>query len=214
MTTHVKICGLRTDEALGAALDGGADSVGFVFFPPSPRNIAPADARPLAARARGRARVVALLVDPDDALIDQVVTIVDPDMLQLHGEETPARVGAIRKRWGKSVMKAVKIETGADARKALDYRAVADLILFDARPPAGATRPGGHGAAFDWHVLDDIKTELPRFMLSGGLTPGNVAEAIGITGAPMVDVSSGVERRPGEKDPDLIRAFLRAAKAL
>jgi phosphoribosylanthranilate isomerase len=214
MTTQVKICGLRTLDALQAALDGGAEHVGFVFFPPSPRNIAPEAAVPLAAEARGRARIVALMVDPDDALIDRVVAAIDPDMLQLHGEETPARVAEIRRRWGKPAMKAIKVETTADARRALDYRAVADLILFDARPPAGATRPGGHGAAFDWHVLDKIKAEITHFMLSGGLTPGNVAEAIRITGAPMVDVSSGVERQPGEKDLPLIGSFIRAAKGV
>jgi phosphoribosylanthranilate isomerase len=211
-TTQVKICGLKTDAALDAALAGGADYVGLVFFPPSPRNITPEEARPLAARARGRAKIAALLVDPDDALLDAVMAAVDPDVLQLHGEETPERVRQIKRRLGKPVMKAIKVATAGDAETALDYAGVADLILFDARAPKDATRPGGHGAAFDWRLLDGIKERVP-FMLSGGLTPDNVAEAIRITGAAMVDVSSGVESRPGEKDPELIRRFLQVAKA-
>ncbi len=211
-TTKVKICGLKTEAALEAALAGGADYVGLVFFAPSPRNITPEAASPLADKARGRAKIVALLVDPDDALIDAVIAAVDPDLLQLHGEETPERVAEVRRRWGKPVMKAIKVATAEDALAALDYADAADLILFDARPPRDSSRPGGHGTAFDWHILDGIKGRLP-FMLSGGLTPDNVAEAIRITGAPMVDVSSGVERRPGEKDPELIRRFLQAAKA-
>jgi phosphoribosylanthranilate isomerase len=211
-TTKVKICGLRTEEALEAALAGGADYVGLVFFPPSPRNISPAAAKALADKVRGRAKIVALLVDPDDALIEAVVAAVDPDLLQLHGDETPERVAEVRRRWGKPVMKAIKVATAEDALAALDYAEAADLILFDARAPKHSTRPGGHGAAFDWHLLDGVKGRMP-FMLSGGLTPDNVAEAIAITGAPMVDVSSGVERSPGQKDPELIRRFLQAAKA-
>jgi len=211
-TTKVKICGLRTEAALEAALAGGADFVGLVFFPPSPRNLAPEAARGLAARARGRAGIVALMVDPDDALIAAVAAAVDPDMLQLHGEESPERVAEVRQRWGKPVMKAIKVETAADAAAALRYRNSADLILFDARAPHESTRPGGNGAPFDWRALAAVKDQLP-YMLSGGLTPDNVADAIRITGAAMVDVSSGVEARPGEKDPELIRRFLRAAKA-
>lgn len=211
-TTKVKICGLKTEATLDAALAGGADYVGLVFFPPSPRNIQPAAAKALAAKARGRAKIVALMVDPDDALIDTVVATADPDLLQLHGEETPARLREVRGRWAKSVMKAVKVATAEDAERALDYLGAADLILFDARAPADSTRPGGHGAAFDWHALDGIEHRVP-FMLSGGLSPDNVAEAIRITGAPAVDVSSGVEVRPGEKDPELIRRFILAAKA-
>jgi phosphoribosylanthranilate isomerase len=210
--TQVKICGLRTEAALEAALAGEADYVGLVFFPPSPRNIAPEAARALAARARGRAKIVALTVDPDDALIEAVIASADPDMLQLHGEETPARVRQIRRRWGKPVMKAIKVATAQDALAARDYAGVADLILFDARAPEDSTRPGGHGAPFDWSALAGVSDGL-AFMLSGGLTPDNVADAIRITGAPMVDVSSGVETRPGEKDPELIRRFLRVAKA-
>jgi phosphoribosylanthranilate isomerase len=208
--TLVKICGLKTEAALEAALDGGADFVGLVFFPPSPRNIAPEAAAPLAARARGRAKIVALLVDPDDALIERVIDAVSPDLLQLHGEETPERVRAIRQRFGKDVMKAIKVKSAEDVAEASRYHGAADLLLFDARPPAGADRPGGHGMTFDWRILQDAAHP---YMLSGGLTPDNVAEAIRSTGARMVDVSSGVERVPGEKDAGLIRRFLAAAKA-
>jgi phosphoribosylanthranilate isomerase len=211
-TTKVKICGLKTEAALEAALAGGADYVGLVFFPPSPRNITPETAGPLAARARGRARIVALMVDPDDALLDAVVSAVDPDLLQLHGEESPERVAEVRRRWARPVMKAVKIETAEDADAALAYRSTADLILFDARAPEDSPLPGGNGAAFDWGALASVKDKV-AYMLSGGLTPDNVAEAIRATGARIVDVSSGVEARPGEKDPTLIQRFLRAAKA-
>jgi phosphoribosylanthranilate isomerase len=213
MTTKVKICGLRTEAALDAALAGGADYVGLVFFPPSPRNVTPEAAKVLAAKARGRAKVVALMVDPDDALIDTVVAAAAPDLLQLHGDETPERVAAIRARWGRPVMKALAVATAEDARAAARYQAVADLILFDARAPADSTRPGGNGAPFDWRVLLGVSDGLP-FVLSGGLTPDNVAEAIRLTGAAIVDVSSGVESSPGEKDPELIRRFLDAAKGV
>lgn len=211
MTTKVKICGLRTEAALEAALAGGADYVGLVFFPPSPRNVTPAVARTLADKARGRAHIVALTVDPDDALLDAIVATVAPDMIQLHGEESPERVAAVRRRCGIPVMKAIKVEAAEDARRALAYREAADLVLFDARAPADSTRPGGNGAPFDWRALVGVKDEV-AFMLSGGLTPDNVAEAIRATGAQIVDVSSGVESSPGEKDPGLIRRFLDAAK--
>jgi phosphoribosylanthranilate isomerase len=211
MTTQVKICGLKSEVALDAALDAGADYVGLVFFPPSPRNVTPAIAETLAAKARSRAKIVALMVDPDDALIATVMASAAPDILQLHGNESPERAREIQRHWSKPVMKAVKVETAADARAAEDYRGAADLILFDARPPADATRPGGNGAPFDWRTLLGIEHRLP-YVLSGGLTPDNVAEAIRVTGAAVVDVSSGVESSPGEKDPDLIRRFLRAAK--
>jgi phosphoribosylanthranilate isomerase len=213
MPTKVKICGLKTEAALDAALLGGADYVGFVFFPASPRNVAPATAKVLASKVRGRAKVVALMVDPDDALIADVVAATAPDLIQLHGSETSARVADIRARWGIPVMKAVPVETADDARAARRFFPAADLILFDARAPADSTRPGGNGAPFDWRMLLGFAHEVP-FMLSGGLTPDNVAEAIRLTGAAIVDVSSGVESRPGEKDPDLIRRFLRAAKGV
>jgi phosphoribosylanthranilate isomerase len=211
MATKVKICGLKTEAALEAALAAGADYVGLVFFPESPRNVAPETAKALAARARGRAQIVALMVDPDDALIETVMSAAAPDILQLHGEETPERVGEISSRWGRPVMKAIRVATAEDARAAADYRDAADLILFDARAPADSTRPGGNGAPFDWRALAGVGGKL-SYALSGGLTPDNVAEAIRITGAEIVDVSSGVESRPGEKDAELIRRFLRAAK--
>jgi phosphoribosylanthranilate isomerase len=213
MSVEVKICGLKTPAALEAALAGGADYVGLVFFPPSPRNVAPETAAALAAKARGRARIVALTVDPDDALLDAIVAAAAPDLIQLHGDETPERVAEIRGRWGRRIIKAVPVETAGDVQEARRYQAVADLVLFDARAPATSTRPGGNGAPFDWRSLLGLEDGLP-FVLSGGLTPDNVADAIRLTGAAVVDVSSGVESRPGEKDPDLIRRFLRAAKGV
>ena len=214
MTVKVKICGLKTEAALLAALEGGADYVGFVFYPPSPRSLLPKEAARLAQLARGRAGVVALLVDPEDELLDEVVGAVEPDLIQLHGKETPERVAEIRKRWGRPVMKAISVETRADADRALEYRGAADLFLFDAKPPRGmaGALPGGNGIAFVWHALDGVKDKV-RFMLSGGLDPDNVAAAIKLTAPEVVDVSSGVETRPGDKDPRLIRLFLAAAKA-
>src|SRR5262245_57604704 len=165
--TKVKICGLKTEAALEAALAGGADYIGLVFFPPSPRSLAPESARPLADQARGRAKIVALMVDPDDALLEAVVGAVDPDLLQLDGDEPPQRVAEVRRRWAKPVMKAIKVETAADAEAALAYRGVADLILFDARAPRDSTRPGGNGAPFDWQALSAVKDRV-LYMLSGG----------------------------------------------
>ena len=211
MPAKVKICGLKTQAALEVALDGGADYVGLVFFPPSPRYLTPARAEAIAAMARGRAKIVALLVDADDGLVADVVAAAAPDILQLHGQETRQRVSEIRCRWGIPVMKAVAVETAEDARAGLQFCPAADLILFDARAPEASTRPGGNGAPFDWRLLAGVTGTAP-FVLSGGLTPDNVAEAIRITGAAIVDVSSGVESRPGEKDPELIRRFLCAAK--
>ncbi len=213
MPTLVKICGLRTAETLAAALTGGADFVGLVFFPPSPRNLTPEAARPLATLARGRAKVVALMVDPADALITAVMEACKPDLLQLHGAETVERVAEIRRRFAVPVMKAIKVETAADAAGALAYAGVADHILFDAKAPKGlaGALPGGNGLSFDWRALEAVKGKLD-FMLSGGLTPQNVATAIMLTGAWAVDVSSGVESRPGEKDPAAIAAFLAAAR--
>ena len=212
MTTLVKICGLSTPETLDVAIDAGADMVGFVFFSASPRNVSLHTARELAARVKARAEKVALTVDADDAMLANIVDILRPDLLQLHGKETPARVGAIAQRFGLPVMKALAIETKADLAAIPPYGKVADRLLFDARPPRDATRPGGLGTPFDWHLLENIALPVP-FMLGGGLDPGNVAEALRITQAPAVDVSSGVERAPGEKDPEKIRAFIHAARA-
>jgi phosphoribosylanthranilate isomerase len=212
MSVLVKICGLSTSETLDVALDAGADMVGFVFFPPSPRTISFEQARALGLRVNGRARKVALVVDADDALLEQIVAALKPDMLQLHGHETPQRVAAIRESFGLPVMKALAIETKADLATIAPYTGVADRLLFDARPPRDATRPGGLGKSFDWHLLENLELSIP-FMLSGGLDPGNVAEALRITRAPGVDVSSGVESTPGVKDSEKIRAFIRAARA-
>jgi phosphoribosylanthranilate isomerase len=207
----VKICGLSTPEALDVALDAGADMVGFVFFPPSPRHLSLDAARSLGARVNGRAQKVALTVDADDATFEALVEAFHPDMLQLHGKETPTRVTALKKRFGLPVMKAIAVETKGDLAAVAPYAGFADRLLFDARAPREATRPGGLGKTFDWHLLENLDPGVP-FMLSGGLDAGNVAEALRITRAPGVDVSSGVERAPGEKDPDKIRAFIRAAR--
>jgi phosphoribosylanthranilate isomerase len=212
MPLLVKICGLSTRETLDAALDAGADMVGFVFFPPSPRHLSLETARELGKRAGRNAVKVALTVDADDAALGNIVEALRPDLLQLHGGETTARLRDIKQTFGLPVMKAMAVETAADLAALPGYAAVADRILFDARPPKGATRPGGLGAAFDWHVLDNLDLKLP-FMVSGGLNADNVAEAARLTRAGGVDVSSGVERAPGVKDVEMIRAFIRAARA-
>lgn len=211
MPLLVKICGLKTPEALDTALEAGADQVGFVFFPPSPRNLGYEAARKLGERVKGRAGKVALTVDATDEMLGDIVEALRPDMLQLHGTETPERVVAVRTRFGLPVMKALPIEDRASLSPIRLYAQVADKILFDARAPREATRPGGLGKTFDWRLLDGVDPGVP-FMLSGGLDVGNVADALAITRAPGVDVSSGVERAPGEKDPDKIRAFVRAAR--
>jgi phosphoribosylanthranilate isomerase len=211
MSLLVKICGLRTPDHLDAALGAGADLVGFVFFPPSPRNLPVTAARALGERVGGRAGKVALTVDADDATLEAIVTALAPDMLQLHGRETPERVIALKSKYGLPVMKAIPVEARSDLVAAAAYAKVADRLLFDARAPRDATRPGGLGQPFDWHLLEELEPGIP-FMLSGGLDAGNVAQALKITRAPGVDVSSGVERAPGEKDADKIRAFVRAAR--
>jgi phosphoribosylanthranilate isomerase len=211
MPLIVKICGLSTADALDAALDASADMVGFVFFLPSPRNIAPAVACDLGQRVKGRALKVALTVDAADALFEAIVDALQPDILQLHGHEPPERLAALKARFGLPVMKAIPVETRADLAAIDRYRGVADRFLFDARAPREATRPGGLGKPFDWHLLENVQAGTD-YLLSGGLDTGNVAEALAITGAPGVDVSSGVERRPGEKDPEKITAFVKAAR--
>jgi phosphoribosylanthranilate isomerase len=212
MSLTIKICGLRTPEALDVALDAGADMVGFVFFPPSPRHVDFAAARELGARVNGQALKVALLVDADDEWLAASIAALAPDLLQLHGRETRERVLAVRTRFRLPVMKAIAVETQGDLGCIADYAEVADRLIFDARAPRDATRPGGLGKPFDWRLLKNLDPRVP-FMLSGGLNRDNVAEAIAMTGAGGVDVSSGVERAPGEKDPDLIRSFIRAARA-
>lgn len=211
MSLTIKICGLRTSEALDVALHAGADMVGFVFFAPSPRHVDFAVARELGARVNGRALKVALSVDADDEWLAASIAALAPDLLQLHGKETPERVLAVKTRFRLPVMKAIAVEIGDDLRCIADYVEVADRLIFDARAPRDATRPGGLGKPFDWRLLKNLDPPVP-FMLSGGLNRDNVAEAIAITGAGGVDVSSGVERTPGEKDPDLIRSFICAAR--
>ena len=212
MSLLVKICGLSTRETLDVALGAGADMVGFVFFPPSPRHLSLEAARELGKQASGRASRVALTVDADDATLGNIVEIVQPDLLQLHGKETTARLRDIRAKFGVPVMKVIAVETAADLAPLAGYAGVADRILFDARAPKGATRPGGLGAVFDWQLLAKLDLKLP-YLVSGGLTAENLAEAVRVTRAGGVDVSSGVERSPGVKDPGMIRDFIRAARA-
>jgi phosphoribosylanthranilate isomerase len=212
MSVLVKICGLSTPETLDAALAAGADMVGFVFFPPSPRHLGFEQARALGTRVQGRAKKVALSVDAHDSDLGQFIEALQPDMLQLHGTETPERVSTVHSRFGLPVMKAIPIEQRSDLSPIHLYEKVAGWILFDARAPREATRPGGLGKTFDWTLLEKLDLSVP-FMLSGGLDASNVAEAIRITRPQAVDVSSGVERAPGEKDSDKIREFIRAARA-
>src|SRR5882757_3438504 len=212
MSLLVKICGLSTRETLDVALETGADMVGCVFFPPSPRHISLETARELGRQAKGRAVKVALTVDADDATLENIIETLRPDILQLHGRETVARLRDIKLKFGLPLMKALPVETAADLAPLPGYASVADRILFDAHAPKHATRPGGLGATFDWHVLENLNLALP-YMVSGGLHADNVAEAISVSRAGGIDVSSGVESAPGIKDPELIRAFIRAARA-
>lgn len=212
MSALIKICGLSTRDTLDAALSAGTDMVGFVRFPRSPRHVELDHGRELSRMARGRAERVLLVVDPTDSELDEAVQALDPDVLQLHGTEAPARVAAIRGRTSRPIMKAIGVARADDLGRAADYAGVADRIILDAKPPRGAAVPGGNGLSFDWSLLDDLDPRL-RVMLSGGLDPANVAEAIGRTRVRAVDVSSGVEIRPGDKDPEKIRAFVRAARA-
>ncbi|MBN9065824.1 MAG: phosphoribosylanthranilate isomerase [Rhizobiales bacterium] len=208
----IKICGLRTEEALAAALAGGASHVGFIFFPKSPRNVEPAEAGRLRRLASGKAKAVAVTVDADDATLDGIVKAVAPDMLQLHGSENPARISAIKARYGLPVMKALSIRDKSDLDRVMDYAGTADRLLFDAKPPKGAELPGGNGIAFDWRLLADVDPAI-RYMLSGGLNDANIAEALAIARPSGIDISSGIESAPGVKDVRLIEAFFRAVAA-
>lgn len=211
MSVSAKICGVTTSEAVRAALDGGAAYLGFMFFAASPRNIAIEAAARLAEPVRERAKVVAVTVDPSDAELDRIALGLRPDFLQLHGKETPARVREAAVRTGAGVIKVLPVSESADLDRASDYESVADHLMFEGRPPKDATRPGGTGSAFDWTLLAGRRFQRPWF-LAGGLDPWNLAEAVQRSGAPIVDVSSGVERGPGLKDPALITAFLDAAR--
>ncbi len=207
---RVKICGLTRPEHVRAAVEAGAGYIGLVFFPKSPRNLDLETAAALALEVPPGVAKVALVVNPDDSQLDEITARVPVDMIQLHGAESPARVAEIRARYGLPVMKAVGIADEADVARIDDYMPVADQILVDAKPPKEADLPGGMGVPFDWRLIAGRHWAKP-WMLAGGLTPGNVALAVKLTGARQVDVSSGVERAPGEKDPDLIRAFIKAA---
>ena len=216
MSVSVKICGLNSPEAIRTATTGGARFVGFIFYPPSPRSLSPEEAAPLAAGVASAAITrVGVFVDPDDATLAATIAKVPLEMLQFHGSETPARLAAIKDRYRLKVMKAIKVAGEIDLEAAREYFAVADWLMFDAKAPperSGAL-PGGNALAFDWELLRRRNWPLP-WMLSGGLTVENLAEATKISRAEIVDVSSGVERRPGEKDPEKIRAFLARARAL
>jgi phosphoribosylanthranilate isomerase len=211
MTPIVKICGLSTAKTLEAALKAGADIVGFVFFSKSPRHVDYEAAHGLGAQARGRARIAALCVDADDQTLMRIVDALAPDILQLHGSETPTRVKAIGERFACATMKAVGVAAPDDLAAAEPYDGAADLLLIDAKPAKDAALPGGNGLPFDWRLARNFSPRTP-WLLSGGLDPGNVAEAIGLTGARGVDVSSGVESAPGIKDEAKIAAFVAAAR--
>lgn len=210
MSLAVKICGLSTRETLEVALQAGADMVGFVFFEASPRHISLGTARELGQAAKGRALKVALTVDANDAILSNIVETLHPDILQLHGSESISRVRDIKQTFGVPVMKVIAVAAAGDLDELPGFATVADRILFDARAPKDATRPGGLGVPFDWKLLKSVDLKIP-FMVSGGLNAANVAEAIRITNAGGVDVSSGVESAPGVKDVEMILAFIRAA---
>jgi phosphoribosylanthranilate isomerase len=207
----VKICGLKTAEVVDAALAAGADMIGLVSFPASPRHLDATPAAALADRARGRAEIVLLTVDADDAALASLIATIRPDWLQLHGNESPERVAAVRRRFGVPVMKVLGVRDAADLAAVPAHAAVADRLLFDAKPPRDATRPGGNGLSFDWRLLAALDPAVP-FMLSGGLAPETVKDAVRLVRPFGVDVSSGLERAPGEKDVGLIAAFVRAAR--
>jgi phosphoribosylanthranilate isomerase len=211
MPTLAKICGLSTSEGVRAALDGGAGFIGFMFFEKSPRNVAPEAAARLAEPVRGRAKITAVVVDPSDAEVERIAAIVRPDLIQLHGRETPARAADIAARTGAGVIKVIPVSEASDVDAAGAYDGLAEHLMFETKPPSNADRPGGLGVAFDWTLLAGHRFQRPHF-LAGGLDPWNVGEAIAASGAPLVDVSSGVERGPGLKDAALIAAFLDAVR--
>ena len=212
MSLDIKICGLKTAEAVAAALDGGASHIGFIFFPKSPRYVDPREAGRLRQAAQGRAIAVAVTVDPDDVTLDAIVAAMQPDMLQLHGNESVNRVAEIRARYGLPVMKALALRERGDLEQIKPYIGVADRFLFDAKPPKGSELPGGNGVSFDWQVLSELDASTD-YMLSGGLNASSIAEALRATNAQGIDISSGVESAPGVKDVGLIKDFFRAVRA-
>jgi phosphoribosylanthranilate isomerase len=211
MSLDIKICGLKTEAVLAAALADGASHVGFIFFAKSPRYLDPAEAGRLRKLASGKAKAVAVTVDADDATLDAIVAAMRPDVLQLHGSESPERVAALKVRHGLPVMKALSVRTAADLDAIKVYRSVADQFLFDAKPPKGSELPGGNGVAFDWRIMAGLDGDV-NYMLSGGLNAGNIGEALHFANPPGIDVSSGVESAPGVKDPALIAEFFRAIR--
>lgn len=213
MSVAAKICGLSSESAIETAIAGGAAYVGFVFFPPSPRAVTPERAGTLCERVPAAVRRVALFVDADDARIEAVLDAAPIDILQFHGAESPERVAEVRERFRVAVMKAVAIAGADDLIAAARYEDAADMLLFDAKPPPGATRPGGNGLAFDWQLIAGRSWRLP-WMLSGGLTADLLPEAVRVSGARVVDVSTGIESTPGQKDLAKIRAFLEVARGL
>lgn len=209
---QVKICGLSTEETMETALDAGADMVGLMFFPKSPRHVSLSKACKLADMARGKAEIVAVTVNMDPDGLSRIRELVEPDIIQFHGSEAPEALAAAKVMQGTKVMKALSVEEPEDLERAEFYSIVADWILFDAKPPKDSELPGGNGVSYDWTLLKDLDLKKP-FLLSGGLDPANVGDAIRQSGVSAVDVSSGVEREKGVKDSDLIRAFVAAAKS-
>ncbi|MBZ9743032.1 MULTISPECIES: phosphoribosylanthranilate isomerase [unclassified Mesorhizobium] len=212
MALDIKICGLKTDQAMAAALAGGASHVGFIFFPKSPRYVEPAEAGRLRELARGKALAVAVTVDTSDAFLNEIVEKMQPDMLQLHGSETPDRVTELKARYGLPVMKALPLSEVADLDRIKPFIGIADRFLFDAKPPKGSELPGGNGVAFDWRILAGLDAGVD-YMLSGGLNAANIGDALRLANPPAIDISSGVESAPGVKDPALIEQFFRAVRA-
>ena len=209
----IKICGLSTAEALDAVIDGGASHAGFIFFEKSPRNVTPVQAATLAERARGRVLTVAVTVDESDDAMDAIVSIMQPDMLQFHGRETPQRIAALKAKYALPAIKAFSIRSADDLKAFAPYLGIADCFLFDAKPPKGSDLPGGNGISFDWSLMDGLDPELP-YMLSGGIGPENLEEAIARVRPPGIDISSGVESSPGRKDPDKIGSLLAQARKM
>ncbi|MHC1547337.1 phosphoribosylanthranilate isomerase [Phyllobacterium sp. K27] len=212
MDLDIKICGLKTDDAVAAVLDGGASHIGFIFFAKSPRNIDPVEAGQLRKAAIGRAKAVAVTVDADDATLDAIVAAMKPDLLQLHGHETVERVAEVKARFGLPVIKAFALRERNDLDQIKPYSGVADMFLFDAKPPKGSELPGGNGVSFDWQLLSALDGQVP-YMLSGGLNAGNIGAALQATNARGIDISSGVESAPGVKDVSLIKEFFQAVRA-
>ncbi|AZO63269.1 phosphoribosylanthranilate isomerase [Mesorhizobium sp. M1A.F.Ca.IN.022.06.1.1] len=212
MTLDIKICGLKTDTAMAAALAGGASHVGFIFFAKSPRFVDPAEAGRLRQAAIGKAKAVAVTVDADDDFLDDIVARMQPDMLQLHGSETLVQVAELKTRYGLPVMKVLSVSEAADLERIKPYVGVADRLMFDAKPPKGTQLPGGNGVAFDWRILAGLDAGLD-YMLSGGLNAANVGDALRLANPPGIDISSGVESAPGVKEPALIEQFFRAVRA-